>query len=69
MFTKFGNTSYEKVNYKHGDFLLFGSESKGYTDEVFKNMKNRIKIGIIGLGYVGTPLALSFGKYLNPSQE
>ena len=29
MFTKFGNTSYEKVNYKHGDFLLFGSESKG----------------------------------------
>ena len=37
MFTKFGNTSYEKVNYKHGDFLLFGSESKGYTDEVFKN--------------------------------
>ena len=46
MFTKFGNTSYEKVNYKHGDFLLFGSESKGYTDEVFKIMKNRIKIFI-----------------------
>ena len=46
MFTKFGNTSYEKVNYKHGDFLLFGSESKGYTDEVFKIMKNRTKIFI-----------------------
>ena len=46
MFTKFGNTSYEKINYKHGDFLLFGSESKGYTDEVFKIMKNRIKIFI-----------------------
>ena len=46
MFTKFGNTSYEKVNYKHGDFLFFGSESKGYTDEVFKIMKNRIKIFI-----------------------
>ena len=44
MFTKFGNTSYDKVKYKHGDFLLFGSESKGYTDEVFKVMKNRIKI-------------------------
>ena len=28
-------------------------------------MKNRIKIGIIGLGYVGTPLALSFGKYFD----
>ena len=28
-----------KVNYKHGDFFLFGSESKGYTDEVFKIMK------------------------------
>ena len=46
MFTKFGNTSYEKVKYKHGDFLFFGSESKGYTDEVFKIMKNRIKIFI-----------------------
>ena len=46
MFTKFGNISYEKVKYKHGDFLLFGSESKGYTDEVFKIMKNRIKIFI-----------------------
>ena len=46
MFTKFGNTSYEKVNYKHGDFLLFGSESKGFTDEVFKIMKNRTKIFI-----------------------
>ena len=28
-------------------------------------MKKRIKIGIIGLGYVGTPLALSFGKYFD----
>ena len=46
MFTKFGNTSYEKIQYKHGDFLFFGSESKGYTDEVFKIMKNRIKIFI-----------------------
>ncbi len=46
MCTKFGNTSYEKVNYKHGDFLLFGSESKGYTDEVFKTLKDRIKIYI-----------------------
>ena len=46
MFTKFGNTSYEKVNYKHGDFLLFGSESKGFTDEVFKIMKHRTKIFI-----------------------
>ena len=46
MFTKFGNTSYEKVNYKRGDFFLFGSESKGFTDEVFKIMKNRIKIFI-----------------------
>ena len=43
MFTKFGNTSYEKVSYKRGDFFLFGSESKGFTDEVFKIMKNRIK--------------------------
>ena len=46
MFTKFGNTSYEKVSYKRGDFFLFGSESKGFTDEVFKIMKNRIKIFI-----------------------
>ena len=27
--------------------------------------KKKIKIGIIGLGYVGTPLALSFGKYFH----
>jgi nucleotide sugar dehydrogenase len=27
--------------------------------------KKKIKIGIIGLGYVGTPLALSFGKYFD----
>ena len=46
IFTKFGNNSYEKVNYKHGDFLLFGSESKGFTDEVFKIMKHRTKIFI-----------------------
>ena len=43
MFTKFGNTSYEKVKYKHGDFLFFGSESKGYTDEVFKMVNNTQK--------------------------
>ena len=27
--------------------------------------KSKIKIGVIGLGYVGTPLALSFGKYFD----
>jgi UDP-N-acetyl-D-mannosaminuronate dehydrogenase len=25
-------------------------------------MKNEIKIGVIGLGYVGLPLAIEFGK-------
>ena len=28
-------------------------------------MKKKFKIGVIGLGYVGLPLALSFSRYFN----
>tara|TARA_B100000941_G_C28499854_1_gene553373 strand:+ start:1825 stop:2007 length:183 start_codon:yes stop_codon:yes gene_type:complete len=28
-------------------------------------MRFKIKIGVIGLGYVGLPLALEFGKYFS----
>lgn len=44
--TKYGNISYEKINYKLGDFLLFGSESKGFRDEVFKTLKQNAKVFI-----------------------
>lgn len=30
-----------------------------------KNLLNQLKISIIGLGYVGLPIALEFGKRLN----
>ena len=29
------------------------------------NIKNKIKVSIIGLGYVGLPLALEFSKYFS----
>ena len=46
VFTKYGDISYEKVNYRYGDFLFFGSETSGLSDEVFKTLKKRKKIFI-----------------------
>ncbi len=44
--TKFGEKNYNEYIYKIGDYFMFGSESSGFTDEVFKKLKNQKKIFI-----------------------
>ena len=44
--TKFGNLRYDKPKYQIGDFFLFGSETDGLPDFVFKELKNSSKIFI-----------------------
>ena len=42
--TKFAEKPYNEYSYKIGDYFMFGSESSGFTDEVFKKFKNQKKI-------------------------
>ena len=36
--TKYGNTRYDHIKYEIGDSFMFGSESTGITDEVYKKL-------------------------------
>jgi len=42
--TKFAEKPYDEYSYRIGDYFMFGSESSGLTDEVFKKFKNQKKI-------------------------
>ncbi len=46
LITKFGKISYEKVKYSFGDYLIFGSEDDGLSDQIYKKLKNSPKIFI-----------------------
>ena len=38
--TKFGEKNYSEINYKEGDYLVFGSEQKGLPKELLDNNRN-----------------------------
>ena len=42
--TKYGNTRYDHIKYEIGDSFMFGSESTGITDEVYKKLSSSKKI-------------------------
>ena len=44
--TKFGDINYTKVNYKKGDWFIFGYEISGLSEEVYKKLSKSKKIFI-----------------------
>ena len=46
LITKFGNKRYDKITYQRNDFLMFGSEIDGLSQEVYEKLKNSAKIYI-----------------------
>ncbi len=44
--SKYGEKSYEKYKYKIGDCFIFGSESKGLSNEILKKFENSPRIFI-----------------------
>ena len=46
LITKFGKKRYDKITYQRNDFLMFGSEIDGLSQEVYEKLKNSAKIYI-----------------------
>ena len=46
LITKFGKKRYDKITYQRNDFLMFGSEIDGLSQEVYEKLKNSPKIYI-----------------------
>ena len=44
--SKFGRKAYHEIKYELGDFLVFGSESKGFTKELLKKFMGSEKVCI-----------------------
>lgn len=41
-FTSYGTKSYWDIKYKTSDYLIFGSESRGYSAEIFEKFKEQM---------------------------
>ena len=46
LITKFGKKRYDEVNYKRNDYLMFGSEINGLSEEVYEKLKKSTRIFI-----------------------
>ena len=46
LITKFGKKRYDEVNYKRNDYLMFGSEINGLSEEVYKKLNKSTRIFI-----------------------
>ena len=46
LITKFGKKRYDEVNYKRNDYLMFGSEINGLSEEVYKKLNKSKRIFI-----------------------
>jgi tRNA (cytidine/uridine-2'-O-)-methyltransferase len=46
LITKFGKKRYDEVNYKRNDYLMFGSEINGLSEEVYEKLNKSTKIFI-----------------------
>lgn len=46
LITKFGKKRYDEVNYKRNDYLMFGSEINGLSEEIYKKLNKSTRIFI-----------------------
>lgn len=46
LITKFGKKRYDEVNYKRNDYLMFGSEINGLSEEVYTKLNKSTRIFI-----------------------
>ena len=46
LISKFGKKRYDEVNYKRNDYLMFGSEINGLSEEVYEKLNKSTKIFI-----------------------
>lgn len=46
LITKFGKKRYDEVNYKRNDYLMFGSEINGLSEEVYEKLNKSTRIFI-----------------------
>ena len=46
LITKFGKKRYDEVNYKRNDYLMFGSETNGLSEEVYKKLNKSTRVFI-----------------------
>ena len=46
LITKFGKKRYDEVNYKRNDYLMFGSEINGLSEEIYKKLIKSTRIFI-----------------------
>ncbi len=46
LITKFGKNRYDEVNYKRNDYLMFGSEINGLSEEVYEKFNKSTRIFI-----------------------
>ena len=46
LITKFGNVNYSKIKYRVNDYLMFGSEIHGLSNEVYQKLESSEKIFI-----------------------
>ena len=46
LITKFGKKRYDEVNYKRNDYLMFGSEINGLSEEVYKKLNKSTRVFI-----------------------
>ncbi len=46
LISKYGKKRYDKVKYRKNDYFMFGSEIDGLSEEVYKKLKNSLKIYI-----------------------
>ena len=46
LITKFGKKRYDEVNYKRNDYLMFGSEINGLSEDVYKKLNKSTRIFI-----------------------
>lgn len=48
-FSSKGKKNYTEISYEPGDYLIFGSETKGFPEEIYKNFPERLyKIPMFG---------------------
>tara|TARA_B100000035_G_scaffold312742_1_gene324894 strand:+ start:102 stop:572 length:471 start_codon:yes stop_codon:yes gene_type:complete len=46
LITKFGKKRYDEINYKRNDYLMFGSEINGLSEEVYEKLNKSTRIFI-----------------------
>ncbi len=46
LISKFGQRRYDRIKYRRNDYFMFGSEIDGLSEEVYKKLKNSLKVYI-----------------------